>query len=122
METLGEMLKRVREGRGLTLDDLYNRTRIHKAYIEALEEDRYEVFPAPTYVVGFLGAYARALGLDPEEVLRRYHSDQEIEEPKEEKLWTDEPEEPAKKSRWPYLLMVPALLLLAAAAYFWFGR
>jgi len=122
METLGEMLRRVREGRGLTLDDLYDRTRIHRAFIEALEEDRYEVFPAPTYVIGFLGAYARALGLDDREVLRRFHQDRALEEPKEEKLWTDEPEEPVKTKRWPYLLLVPLALLVAAVLYFWFGR
>ena len=45
---------------------------ISRRYIEAIEEGRFEDLPGATYAVGFIRAYAEHLGLDSDEVVRRF--------------------------------------------------
>jgi cytoskeletal protein RodZ len=46
--------------------------------LEALEGDNFHFFSRREYILGFLKAYARHLGLDAEEVLKRYHIQSEL--------------------------------------------
>lgn len=66
---LGEWLRATRMRRGFSLAEIERDTRINRLYLEALEEEHYEVLPAPVYTRGFLRSYARALGLDPDEAI-----------------------------------------------------
>ena len=61
----GELLRRVRESRGLTLQTLAERTRISAKHMDNIEADRYEALPATVYLRGMLMSVARELGLDP---------------------------------------------------------
>lgn len=72
MSSLGEQLRLVRESKGISLDYVANTLKISKKYLEALEEDSFNVLPAPIYVKGFLSNYAKFLGLDPKTVLDQY--------------------------------------------------
>jgi transcriptional regulator with XRE-family HTH domain len=72
---LGSWLIRAREARGLTLEDAERDTRISRRYLQALEEERFEVIPAPVYARGFLRSYSQYLGLDPQEAMARYPRD-----------------------------------------------
>jgi cytoskeletal protein RodZ len=72
-ETLGQYLKREREARSVSLEELSRGTRISRPYLEALEQGNFHFFSKREYILGFLKGYARHLGLDPEEVLKRYH-------------------------------------------------
>lgn len=72
METLGQFLKRERELRGISQEDIAAFTRYHLTKIQALEEDRHELLPTPPYVKGMLRGIAKYLGLDVHEVLGRY--------------------------------------------------
>ncbi len=47
-------------------------TKVRRHLLLAIEEDRYETLPSPIYVKGFLSAYAKAVGIEPESVLNRY--------------------------------------------------
>ena len=60
----GETLRRRREQRGLSLNDVAVRTRVRKAYLQALEEEDLAMLPGSAYAVGFLRIYARYLDLD----------------------------------------------------------
>lgn len=71
-ETLGRLLRREREKKNLSLKDLATNTRVKERFLKAIEEDRYELLPSPIYVKGFLSAMAKALHLDPKEILMRY--------------------------------------------------
>ncbi len=66
----GEILRQSRTERGITLSDVEQDIRINRVYLEALENARFEVLPAPVYARGFMRSYARYLGLDPDEALR----------------------------------------------------
>ncbi len=68
----GELLRQVREGKGLSLQLVSDRTRISKSHLENVEADRYEALPAPVYLRGILVSLARELGLDPVRVSKAY--------------------------------------------------
>ena len=75
MESLGKDLKAERELRNLSLEEAANFTKIREPLLRAIEDDRYELLPPSFYVKGFLVAYARYLGLDPNEVILRYQKE-----------------------------------------------
>lgn len=72
---LGEWLRSTRLRRGFSLAEIERDTRINRLYIEALEEEHFEVLPAPVYTRGFLRSYARILGLDPAEAVAMLPAD-----------------------------------------------
>jgi transcriptional regulator with XRE-family HTH domain len=74
MESLGQYLRREREARGVALEDIARVTRIRRQHLEMLEADRHDALPATPFVRGFLAAYAKQLGLPPDEVVGRYHA------------------------------------------------
>lgn len=69
MGDLGNLLRRTREAKGLTLAQVEESTRIRIKYIEALEAEEYDQLPHGIYVKGFLKTYASFLGLDADEAL-----------------------------------------------------
>lgn len=68
----GELLRRARESRGLSLHELADRTRITATHLENIEADHYGALPATVYLRGFLMSVARELKLDPVRVARSY--------------------------------------------------
>jgi cytoskeleton protein RodZ len=71
---IGNSLREARLRRGLSVTDVENVTKIRAKYVEALEENDFEVLPGPTVVKGFLRSYAIFLKLDPELILHEYKS------------------------------------------------
>ena len=61
--SFGETLRRRREQMGLSLNDVAVRTRVRKAYLQALEEENLTALPGSAYAIGFLRIYARHLDL-----------------------------------------------------------
>jgi cytoskeleton protein RodZ len=72
LKDFGLFLKRERELRNVTLEEIAKTTRIGRRYLEDLEEGRTGNLPAPAFVKGFLASFAKYIGLDPEEVLTYY--------------------------------------------------
>ncbi len=68
----GEALQRAREAKGLSIDDLVRTTKISRSVLLALEADDTTHLPAPVYTKGFLKAYAREVGLDPDRTAAEY--------------------------------------------------
>ncbi len=68
----GEVLRQVRESRGLSLHQLAERTRISSKHLENIEADRYAALPATVYLRGMIMSVARELTLDPLRVSRSY--------------------------------------------------
>ena len=66
---VGELLRRRRTERGVTLGDAERDTRINRIYLQALEAERWDALPAPIYTRGFLRSYGRHLELDAEELV-----------------------------------------------------
>ena len=74
---VGETLQAARERKGVDLYRAERDTKIRLRYLSALEDSDYDELPAPVYVKGFLRNYAIYLGLDPDEVLDRWHDEME---------------------------------------------
>lgn len=71
-EFTGPLLRAVRESQGVDLRDISQRTKVGRAYLEAIEEDDFGSLPAPVYVRGFVTEIAKLLRLDPAQVSRTY--------------------------------------------------
>ena len=64
MFQIGNSLRTAREQQQLELAAVERETRIRTKYLQALEEERFDVLPGTAYVKGFLRTYADFLGLD----------------------------------------------------------
>ena len=62
--SIGARLRREREKRGFSLDDVAGRTRIPIRHLQHIEREEWDALPAATYAVGFTRNYANAIGLD----------------------------------------------------------
>jgi cytoskeletal protein RodZ len=69
---LGEFLRRERELRRITLEDVAENTKISRRYLEAIEEDQYDRLPGEAFVRGFIRSYVKYIGLDPTETMLMY--------------------------------------------------
>src|SRR6188474_1752599 len=78
MDSVGRYLKRAREGRAMSLEEVSRATRIPVAAIERIEADHFDDLPGEVFVRGFLRAYARAVSIPVEEVLARYTASRRV--------------------------------------------
>lgn len=74
MFEIGNTLREARLRRGWDLTRCETETKIRSKYLRAMEDEQFDVLPAPTYVRGFLRTYAEHLGLDWQLVLDEYES------------------------------------------------
>lgn len=72
---VGPYLEAVRAQQNLSLATISERTHIKASYIEAIEQMALERLPSRAYGVGFVRAYADALGLDPIPVIDRFKAE-----------------------------------------------
>ena len=70
--SLGERLRREREMRGVSLDDIAEATKIGTRLLRALEEEHFELLPGGIFNKGFVRAYAKYLGLNEDEAVADY--------------------------------------------------
>jgi cytoskeletal protein RodZ len=68
-QTIGQRLKAEREEQHLTLEKVFEGTRIRIQYLQALEADDHSVMPSPVQARGYLRNYAAYLGLDVDQML-----------------------------------------------------
>jgi cytoskeleton protein RodZ len=72
MGSFGDRLKKEREQRSITLDDISLTTKIGTRMLRALEEEKFDQLPGGIFNKGFVRAYARHVGLDEEQTLADY--------------------------------------------------
>lgn len=74
MASLGQELREAREARHISLEEIASSTKIVPRYLEAIENDHLEIMPGGFFIKGIIRAYAKAIGLDGEEILARYQA------------------------------------------------
>lgn len=113
----GETLRRRREQRGLSLNDVAVRTRVRKAYLQALEEENLAALPGSAYAIGFLRIYARYLDLAAEPLVAAL-TGKSMPDGERRALPGGEGSVavPARRARRPKLMPVLVALLLLALA------
>ena len=72
MESLGARLKREREQRKITLDEIAQSTKIGTRFLLAIEEEHFDQLPGGIFNKGFVKAYARSVGVDEAEAVAEY--------------------------------------------------
>lgn len=72
---VGAELRAARLRLGWTLEEVAQGLRIRLPFLEAIEEGRIGDLPGSAYAVGFVRTYANSLGLDPDEVARRFRAE-----------------------------------------------
>lgn len=112
---VGKILAQARSQRGLTLEDCERDTRISKRYLDALEREDWDVFPAPVYSRAFLRTYAQYLGQDATELMRVFKAKQE-EAPEFKPLSEIPPPAPTGSINW--FLAGAVVVFLGVAGFF----
>ena len=69
MESIGSYLKKQREMRSISLQDVSKATKINLKSLTALETDDFGFLPGQVFAKGFVRSYAKAIGLNVEEAL-----------------------------------------------------
>lgn len=64
MKTVGSILKEARLSKNLTLEDVEKVTKIRAKFLDAIEQDAYDLLPSPIYAKGFVKNYGDYLGLE----------------------------------------------------------
>lgn len=81
-QQIGRQLKEARERQGISLKSVQHKTKVSLRYLEAIESGAFHVIPGEFYLKGFIRSYARAVGVDPEELLAAYsHESPASEQP-----------------------------------------
>ncbi len=111
-------MRAARIGAKLDLADVASRTRVPLRHLQAIEDGNYGALPAPTYCVGFVKAYARAIGADEVDLARQLREELGHEPSAAHADYYDaeatDPERlPTKTLAWTAL----ALLVLVFAGY-----
>lgn len=113
--TFGERLKRERELREVSLEEVAKATRISERFLQALENEDWNKLPGGLFGRAFVRTTARYLGLDEENLLGEY----DLARGETMASTSVRPEERIPSPpRWiPVALVLGALLLLLALAF-----
>jgi cytoskeletal protein RodZ len=118
---IGSSLRQARQQRRLDLADVERSTRIRAKYLNALEEERFEVLPGAAYVRGFLRTYADALGLDGNLLVEAYN---DLHAPPEDELPAIQPTSlrmPAARLARPVAVLVLGVVVFGGVAVWQLG-
>lgn len=75
LESIGQKLKSAREAQGLSLRQIYERTKIPINHLQAIDTGMPDDLPEPVYVAGFIKRYAECIGLDGQVLADEYRRD-----------------------------------------------
>jgi cytoskeleton protein RodZ len=121
LPSFGEKLRREREKRSITLEQISLSTKIGTRMLQALENDRFNQLPGGIFNKGFVRAYARHLGLDEDQTVAEYLEASGDAPPVQPELLAEESvriveagsDVPSRQLPWG---LFAAILLLAALA------
>jgi cytoskeleton protein RodZ len=122
MGSFGERLRREREMRGITLNEIAESTKISRRHLESLEKEDFDSLPGGIFNKGFVRAYARYLGIDEEQAVADYSAasnEQPLEEDKFPLEISHEPDPELNPRRSSLPLILALLALVAVLAVFW---
>ncbi len=114
MEPVGQYLRKHREARRMSVEEVSRATRVPVASVERIEADQFDELPGEVFVRGFLKSYAQAVGLSSDEVLARYTASRRVAWVTPLPLTT--PTRPAPGGRFGFAIAFVLLLFLFALA------
>ena len=124
MGAFGDRLRREREMRGITLDEITESTKVSRRHLEALEGEHFDQLPGGVFNKGFVRAYARFLGIDEDQAVADYSTaSNEVPEP-EGKFPLEIHQKPdrdlnPRRSPLPMVFAIAALIGVLVGYAFW---
>ena len=118
-EKLGAFIARVREERGMSVEELSAATKVSVAYIKSIEAGNWKAFPVAAYVRGYLHSICNKLNLNQQQVLKAYVAesgapvDNDFEDVANDQKLAPRNEGESKKKN----LVVPVVLVLLVLAF-----
>ncbi|MGH9406331.1 MAG: RodZ domain-containing protein [Terriglobia bacterium] len=109
----GESLRREREMRGISIEEISETTKISVRFLQALERDEFDKLPGGIFIRSFIRSYASYLGLDCEQVLAEFQIVAPARGDEDFSRLGVTATSPRKRFRAPILPWVIAVLLLA---------
>jgi cytoskeleton protein RodZ len=124
MGVFGDRLRREREMRGITLEEITESTKISRRHLEALEEEHFDQLPGGVFNKGFVRAYARFLGLDEDQAVADYSAASNEQPEAENKFPLEIHDEPNRElnprsSNLPLVFAIAALVGILVGYGFW---
>lgn len=116
---VGVLLQEARLRAGLDLRLVAEDLRIRYHHLLALEKGRFGDLPGPTYVTGFIRAYAEYLGLDAEEIVRRHKSESGADAAGSRRLEFPVPARDGSVSAGLFLIVALVLVGAGFGGWFW---
>jgi len=120
---IGSSLRDARLRQNLDFPELEERTKIRPKYLRALEDERFDTLPSPTYVKGFLRAYAAALGLESQPFVDEYNSRFAVGEEdapiRTRRVPTRSPRREARESRLAVVVVLAIAVVTALVIAAW---
>jgi len=115
-------LKTLREERGLTIEEIFLKTRIDITFLNAIENGEFHLLPAPVSTKKFIQMYAEAIGIDAEIILARYQRHLDVKQAVPEDVRVVKAPIASDRKPFPrYLLYaVPVVAIIAAACMYAF--
>lgn len=126
MPSFGEELRKQRELRQITLQEIAGVTKVKLRFLEALERDDFDALPGGLFTRGFIRAYADHVGLDPEATVNAYlyeigqaRTEDHPRAHRNPALPRLQRQRPASPRRRPPRWSLAAAVLLGSAALLW---
>ena len=115
--TFGEHLKREREMRGVSLDEISAATRIATRFLRAIENEQWDQLPGGVFNRGFVRAMAHYLGLDEESIVAEYAL--AVGDRPSVPVWTGSPPAVTPDRPWlAWILVAVFVIVLIAGGWF----
>ncbi|WP_440904916.1 RodZ domain-containing protein [Catenovulum sp. SX2] len=123
-ETVGMVLQAARIKLGLSEQDVAGSLNLKVTVIQGIESDDFTLIPVPTYIKGYLRAYAKLLSLDENQIIALYYQQQPVEYKPENKLksFSKKTSQQAHDSRLMLVTYGIILVLVALIVVWWVQR
>lgn len=125
MGAFGDKLRREREMRGVTIAEMSESTKISKRWLQALEDEEFDILPGGIFNRGFVRSYARFLGINEDQAVADYLAASNEQPPPEDKFPLEIHEKEGtpplnpKRSFLPVALAIVALVLVGGGWTWW---
>ncbi len=116
--SIGDTLTEARKKKGQSLKDVEKETKIRAKYLEALEQNKFDLIPGDAYVKIFIREYAHFLNIDPDPLVSEYKEKYESA-PQYEKLTPVNVGTPKKPYRKVFFGFFIIMLFLAGGFFIW---
>ncbi|MES1199666.1 MAG: RodZ domain-containing protein [Pseudomonadota bacterium] len=112
----GKKLEEARKQLGLSLQEVSDRIRVRREFLEALETMNVKLLPGRAYALAFLRSYAQVLGLRPDEIVEQFQNESALSREDAQKQIRNPTSKPHPERPW---LAALALVIIAAGFVGW---